>query len=344
MQDSPAITTNWAEYSTPTLVPKYIANRYDDKGGNRFYYFRDESGELKVAAGITTWLGNVMPESKFITDWKLKWGNDWKHVLNITADYGTSMHACFAYMMKGEPIPAELIDLAHEQTKAIQRYEKSTPSNMIEKNIISFQKFMEDFKLKPLLIEALLVCRSNSGQYYCLTQDLLAEISVETKEKVEVESGVYVRGKNKGKPKITSKVQKTVKKEIVCIDFKSNSSDKDKKSFFDSHLYQLLGTKKAVLQNFGIKVDRIYNWSPNSWRSSVGDYTLHEWKPTPQDEEIFELYETLAAKLGFFTPRGKVEVFKDWQPNIKSSEMYEQREYLEHIRKMQEEYDLLTNP
>lgn len=335
MSNNPAITTDWADYHSPELVPKYIVNRYDDKGNNRFYYFRDEQGQLQAAAGITTWLSQVMPESKFLTDWKLKWGKDWQHVLNLTSEYGTTMHACFAYMMKKEKIPAELINLAYDQTKALQRYDKTIPSNMIDKNIISFQRFMQEFKLKPLLIEALLVCRSDSGHFYCLTQDLLAEIEVETKEKTEVQEGHYMKGKNKGQPKMVTKIKRTQKTETVCIDFKSNPFDKDKKSFFDSHLYQLIGTKKAVMQNFGIKVDRLYNWSPNSWRSTVGDYTLHEWKPDQNDTDLFNIYELLATKRGLFTPKGKIEVFKDWEPGIKAEEMYESREYLEHIKKLE---------
>ena len=67
--------TDFAEYNPKNLVPKTgrIPKRFDDKGGNRFYYFI-ENGEVKIAAGITTWLKAVEPESKYLTDWKLKWG------------------------------------------------------------------------------------------------------------------------------------------------------------------------------------------------------------------------------------------------------------------------------
>lgn len=327
---------NWTEHNPAALTPKHIANRYD-KDGNRFYYFRDESGQLQSAAGITTWLGQVMPESTFITDWKLKWGKDWNIVLNLTADYGTTMHACFAHMMKSEPIPAELIEVARDYIRKLQKYDKSIPERMIEKNIISFQRFMEDFKLKPLLIEAILICRSDSGQFYAMTIDLLAEIEVETKVKTEVQEGHWMRGAKKGQPKMVTKTETSRKTETVCIDFKSNWSNKDKKSFFDAHLYQLIGARKAVFQNFAIKVDRIYNWSPAAWKTNIGDYTLYEWNPEPKDQDIFNLYELLAAKRGLFTPKGKIEIFKDWTPEIKSSEMYESREYLEHIKKMETE-------
>lgn len=332
MSESRTITTQWSEYNPTGLIPKFIANRYDDKRGNRFYYFRD-NGVLKAAAGITTWLSQVMPESSFLTDWKIKWGKDWRTILDLTSDYGTTMHTCAAYMLKKEPIQPELILLAHEQTKRLQKYDKSIPSNMIEKNIISFQKFLEDFTLKPLLIEAVLICECNGG-YYAMTQDLLAEIEVETKVKTEVQDGFYLRGANKGKPKMVTKTEITKAREIVCIDMKSNPFNKDKKGLFDSHLYQLIGTKKAVKQNFGIEVNKIFNWSPNSWKSDVGSYTLHEWKVTDYHEKKFRWLEQGALLDGLFTPNGKIEVFRDWEPGIKSSEMYQSREYLEHINSM----------
>jgi len=191
----------WSEYNPTALVPKYIANRYDDKS-NRFYYFRDENKQLRSAAGITSWLSQIMPESPFLTDWKLKYGKDWRTVLNLTSEYGTALHACIGYMIKGELIPSELIGVARDKIIELQTYDKTIPTNMIEKNIISFKKFMEDYKMKPLLVEAVLICRANTGDFYAMTQDLLAEIEVETKEKTEVQEGHYMKGKNKGQPKM----------------------------------------------------------------------------------------------------------------------------------------------
>ena len=332
------ITSEWAEFNPSLLVPKIHVSRFDDKGNNRFYFFTDENGEVQTAAGITTWLGKVMPESKFLTDWKLKFGKDWETVLNLTADYGTHLHACIASMMINRKSPdAETIEHGRNIIKALRKFDRSIPTNMIEKNIISFKKFQEDYNLEPLLIEALLVYRMPNGLFYCMTADLLAKITYARRWKEEVCVGEYVKGEKKGQPKYENQERSEVVTEVVSIDFKSNPFDKEEKSFFDSHKFQLIATKRAVFQNFGIKVDRLFNWSPNSWKSEskIGSYNLHEWKVTDRDELILTKYEELASMLGFFTPSGKVEDIDLSKED--SSEMYKTYTYSEYVKKLSDE-------
>lgn len=322
----------WVEYNPTELVPKFTANRFDDKRSNRFYYFLNENKERVPAAGITTWLSKVIPESSFLTDWKIKWGKDWLHVLNLTADYGTMLHACYGHIMITRTHPSkEMIDACKSLIKDLQRYDKSIGEDMIEKNLICFFRFMEDYNLKPLLIEAKLIVQACTGVYYALTQDLLAEADVPVKNKVMVEDGVYVKGDKKGQPKMKEVTEITHVKKVIAFDWKSNPFDKDKKSFFDSHLYQLIGTKKAVYQNFGIVVDEICNWSPNNWKTDVGDYTVHTWKPTTQDHELFELYERVATLKGAFSPSGTIKVYEDYKEGMKAVDMVKHFEYLEYL-------------
>lgn len=342
MEISP-ITSKWAEYNPCEFVPKYTVNRYDDSRGNRFYYFTDDFEQTHCAAGITTWLGKVMPESPFITDWKIKFGDKWRTVLQLTADYGTMMHVCFGHMMiQNEHPPEEYINEAKSILQQLNKFDKNYVTKTIDDNIVSFQRFRDEYNLRPLLVEALLVCKSVNGDYYCLTQDLLAEIDNTIKTKVEYQDGVYSKGKNKGEPRMVTDTQTETRTEVVCIDFKSNSAAKDKKTFFDSNKYQLMGTAKAVEQNFGVKVDRLFNFSPNNWRSDVGDYTFFEWKLTERDHEIFNLYEVLASKLGAFTPSGNIGVYNKFKNGMKFTEMYEKYDYLEFVGKMNEQKSLMS--
>lgn len=327
------INSKWAEFNPTELIPKHLVNRYDDKKKSRFYYFKDEQGEYQSAAGITSWLSNVMPESSFLTDWKIKWGADWKTLLNLTAEYGTIMHACFGHMMQFNSHPDQhYIDSAKDILKELRRFDSACSDNMIEKNIISFQKFREDYNLKPLLIEAMLICLASTGAYYALTLDLLAEIEYERKEKTEVQDGFYVKGDKKGQPKFVTETTGVPVKEIISLDFKSNPFNKDKKTFFDAHKFQLLGTSRAVWQNFGIKVDKVYNWSPNNWKTNTGDYTMHEWKLTPQDFELMDCYEKLASLSGAFKPSGSIQVFAKWAPGVKAEEMIKNYPYLDFVK------------
>jgi len=219
----------------------------------------------------------------------------------------------------------------------IRKFDRSVPTNMIQKNLISFRKFQEDYKVSPLLIEALLVYDMGNETYYCMTVDLLAEVTYEKKWKEEVQVGEFVRGDKKGQPKYENQERSEVVTETVCIDFKSNPFDKEDKSFFDSHKYQLIAAKKAVMQNFDINPVRLMNWSPKSWKgeSKLGAYTLHEWKVTNNDYEVFSIYEQLSSRLGHFIPSGMVE---DINLNKeRASEMYRTFSYTEYVESLSNE-------
>ena len=329
------ITSEFAEYNPSMMVPKIQASRFDDKGGNRFYFFNDGT-ETRSAIGITTMLGKVMPESIWLLEWKLKYGRDWQEVLNLTADYGTSMHACVAHMLiHNEMPPIAMIDESKRYIKQLQRFEKNIPTNMIEKNLISFRKFQEDYKIAPMLIEALLVYKTQEGEYYCMTQDLLCKVSYTKKWKELEQIGVYVKGDKKGQPKYEN-VEKTEEvTETWCVDFKSNPFNKADKGFYDSHLYQLIATKKAVKQNFGIVPTKVVNWSPLPWKSQekIGAYALKDWNVQDKDVEVLELYEKLAHRLNFFRPSGQVEQINLEAKSIDS--MYSNYSYIDYVRNLE---------
>jgi hypothetical protein len=325
--------SKFADYNPHNLRVKKELRRFDDKGGNRFYWYRGEDGTGHIMPGITTWIGAVMPESKFLTDWKIKWGKDWEKVLNASAEYGTVYHMCIEHILvHNEYPPQEMISKAREAISVLKSYDKSIPMSMIDKNLISFIKFKEDYGIEPILIEAKLVTRTSTGHEYALTLDLLCSVTFQEETVTEVEAGVISRGKNKGQTKYEKvKEVKTVKK-IALVDFKSNPFNKDSKGFFDSHKYQLMGAKAAIKQNFNSEVDILMNFTPNGWVSKVGDYTQKTWDVTDQDENIFNLYQRIAGATGVFNPKGNIEVFFPLGGDkVKFSDMYTKVSYQEHV-------------
>jgi hypothetical protein len=334
--NSEYIISDFAEYNPGLMVPKIHASRFDDKGGNRFYFFNDGT-ETRSAIGITTLLSKVMPESIWLLEWKLKYGKDWQEVLNLTAEYGTMMHACIAHMLiNREMPPVEMVDDAKRYIKQLQRFDRSIPSNMIEKNLISFRKFMEDYNIEPLLIEALLVYKTEEGEYYCMTEDLLCKANYTKKWKEMEQVGEYVKGEKKGQPKYENVEKSEEVSEIWCVDFKSNPFNKADKGFYDSHLYQLIATKKAVEQNFDITPSKILNWSPLPWKSKekLGAYTLKEWNIQQKDVEVLDLYEKLAHRLNFFRPSGQVEEINLQADSLEG--MYTNYSYIEYVSSLEE--------
>jgi hypothetical protein len=118
------------------------------------------------------------------------------------------------------------------------------------------------------------------------------------------------------------------------VDFKSNPFGKDNKSFFDSHLMQLLGTEKALAQNFGLKVDALYNWSPDGWKNKPS-YTFHKWNVKESDKKCFDIYENLASVKGLFRPHGNISVFNDkWSTENFDAELVTQYGYVEYVKEV----------
>jgi|688.fasta_scaffold309190_2 hypothetical protein len=334
------IVSDFAEHNPTNLVPKIKASRYDDKS-SRFYFFTDpHTGEKRSAIGITTLLSKVTPESPFLTEWKLKYGQNWKEVLNLTADYGTIMHIGAAHILQNKTMPEEaLFEQARAVIAKLQKFEKRTPSNMMEKNMISFAKFVKDYNVEPLLIEALLVYQTPDGEYYCLTEDILCSVSYTKKWKELEQVGEYVKGEKKGQPKYENVEKSEDVKEIWCVDMKSNYKNGSTRDFFEEHKFQLIATKRAVFQNFGIIADKVLDWAPLGWSSKekMGAYVLKEWNIDDKDIELLDIYERLAHLHGYFRPSGKIERFNMLAET--TEEMYQEYSYLEFVEKVMQEVE-----
>jgi hypothetical protein len=307
VETSPNVKDTWAEYADSALIPKYYINRFDDKKGNRFYYFQKDN-DVIIAAGSTTVFGLVSTERERINEWKNNHTN-WKHLLDISSEYGTKSH-----IMKGNIMFKKGVDnnLLQEMVKLI--VDNDGRYNTPTKDILAFMKFQEDFQLTPLLIEASLAWQDpTTGQWLAQTIDLLARMTVTVKTKTQVEDGVYQRGDKKGQPKFKDEVTEERIEKILLIDFKSNFFEKDKKNFFEVHQMQLMAGKLAVEQNFDIKVDDIYNFAENSWRTTPS-YTFYKWEVGDKDWAIFNAYWKLAQAKGINQPQGNMlltEGFKD---------------------------------
>lgn len=308
----------WAVWASDQIEPPTIKIHREDSKGVRFYWWDD--GGIQTGAGITSLIGAVMPESKFLTDWKLKYGNKWEQVFSDTAEYGTLMHTAFLSLMARLDI-APLMDAMREiSIRNGQSYDQP------EKNIYSFLKFAEDYKVNPLIFEGQILDKFNGGNY-CMTIDLLCEATVIEKTKLTTPDGVYSRGVNKGQPRFIEETIKTEKKIKMVVDFKSNYFEKEKKAFYDTHHYQLIAAKRAVKRNFNIDVERICNFAPNNWRTEPS-YTLHEWDTTDRDISLFNAYMELARLRGLFTPSGKKFISKGFE---KSSE-WAQLDYVDYVK------------
>ena len=321
--------TMWAKYSKLD-PPSVLLNRYDDTKGNRFYYYtvpQDGKFVTKTAIGITSLLSLTLPTSPFLTQWKLD-NTDHEEILKNASDYGTLYHICASEWIVNRSIPQETIDAAREiSIKAGMSY------NAIDKDILALVKWVEDYNVQYLLSEAMLLSEPVNGENYALTLDLVHTMDVtETKTEI-VQDGVYVRGDKKGQPKMVEvKTEEKVTK-VAITDFKSNFQEKEQKTFYESHLFQVIAGAKAVTHNYpNVKIDCLCNFSPVNWRSTP-NYNFKIWKPTEADYKLFDLYVEIGRIRGFFTPSGHIFMPPIFTKETKSTD-YSLLSYTEYVEQV----------
>lgn len=320
----PEINVNWCEWydADKITAPTYTLKRLDDNKGNRFYY---EPLPFDTRAGITSLMQRVLPPSYAIQEWQKKHGDKAGYMLDISSRYGTAGHILNKDWVVSRKMNEDEMNKCEKYCK-----EYGASEDMPHKDFVCFMKFCEDYKIKPLLCEAMLRCMFNN-EYYALTLDLLCEMTFieketkviqEEKTKKEfdlMEDGHYKSGKKKGMvrlkkvPRIVKySVPKevTVKKEstrLCLVDFKTNFFEKTEKDFYESHLFQLLAAKEAVKQNFDLDVDVLINYAPNSWRTEPG-YSAKKWQLKETDSPLFNNVLEQARLRGYFKPQGQIFV------------------------------------
>lgn len=320
---------NWCVYST-LPQPSTFVRRFDSKD-HRFYYWQipqDGKFVIQTGIGITSLLSMVMPESKPLTDWKVS-QPDYKETMNESAKYGTLIHSIIQSWLLEGMVPPEMMAEAEAVCEA-----NGVSTDLPHKDLLSWILFCEEYDVKPLLVEALLVSPPIEGNnHYCQAIDLLCELSVKETRVELVDEGEYKSGPRKGEKKVTEKKVEEKVRKIACLDWKSNFAGKETKSFYASHKYQLIAAKRAVEHNYpDIKVDMLLNFAPNGWRTKVS-YSLKQWNVTEKDEALFDNYIKTGLLSGFFTPSGQIFVPPIFTKDTKSTD-FSLLSYVEYVEKV----------
>jgi hypothetical protein len=323
----------WAQFNIEKLIPQYDVRRYDDSRGTRFYYFMKD-GEVKIASGVTSVFGLVSTERRAIEQWKEN-NEDWKNLLNVSSEFGTLEHAVFGDIMLGKGVDSEKL----QQMQKLA-YENGSSYDMASKDVLSFLKFHEDYNLTPLIIEGILLWYDEiEDEYLAMTIDLLAKLTITTKVKKEVITGVYVRGAKAGQDKVETITEEVKEEKIVLIDFKSNFFEKDRKQFYEAHKMQLIAARLAVEQNFNIKVDSLWNFAPgNTWRTNP-DYTFKEQNISDDDILTFNAYWNLIIAKNLNKPSGKILVTGEFKTST-DFKWLSYEEYVKEVLMVREEAPL----
>ena len=204
-------------------------------GNERFYYVPNEYGEPKIYPSVTTVISKTLIQSPYLIQWVAEKGiEEAEKYKKIRASYGTFMHAEFESI---------LINFSYNFDTLKDRLKlyidvNRLPDDFIyyeqelKKDILSFIQFVKDYDVKPLFIE---VGMKSDLMGVAGLIDLVANI------------------------KISPNKDKRIN---VIVDFKSG-----KKGFYESNIIQLGLYERLFKENFpDIKIDKLYNFSPNDWR------------------------------------------------------------------------------
>jgi hypothetical protein len=320
---NPHLSKSWAEYSAKDFIPKYIVHRFDDKGDNRFYFFL-YNGNVEIGSGITGPMGAVSTEREGINRWKDAHPN-WRHLFNVSAEFGTLEHILAGGIFLGNGVNQFTLD----SMKKIA-IDNNQSGDMPIKDALAFLKFKEDYDIEPLIVEGQLAWQDPiSGQWLTLTIDLLAKMRCQEAVKTMVQDGFWSRGEKKGEPKMVEQKTTVIKERILVGDIKSNFFEKEDKSYYETHIMQLIAGTRAVEQNFGIKVDGVFNLSPKAWVTTPS-YTFKEHNITPSMNELFDIYWKLIVHKGLNVPTGNFITTEGFK-NSSDFKLTSYREYAEQI-------------
>lgn len=263
------------EFLSETMErPKNFIRRFS-KNGKRFYFKIGENNIPKIYSSATTLIKDGYAEDTiFLEEWRNKLvakGINPSDELAYLATRGTLLHILAGDYIQHKEINFNLdtyFKENHPDALLEPFYNKviEKDSLWLQKGIMAFAVFCEDYKVKPLAIE-LILC---SDKYSVASPiDLICEMEI-TEDAWEDTGEVFKSGPRKGEPKPPKKV-KVSRRVVAIVDLKSSEN-----GFQDKHFFQLQLYKRILKENYpNLEVERLYNWSPKAWRTEPS-YNLKE--------------------------------------------------------------------
>ncbi len=238
--------------SDALIEPNYKLYQLNSNKG-RYYYRYDDDGEPEFYPSVTTILGSTLPKSPWLINWIAQKGVEEAERYKMErASYGTFMHAQFEKLLIERRYDLDM--LKSELKSYIER--KELPSDFIyyeeelKKDILAFAQFISDYDVKPWAVEISLV---HQELRYAGMIDLVCTMK---------------------------KSPKSEDTQLAIIDFKSGRNGFSEEAEIQLHMY-----RELFANNFGVTIEKVYNFAPKDWRKSP-TYTLKDQSDSPNQEKI----------------------------------------------------------
>jgi len=245
-------------------------------------HYRNEAGE--TFKSITTFLSQTMPPNKFLNTWRENKIEELGSVdaayefVQSTADYGTGLHIAVAdFCRNGFVDWVEFETFVYEYLMSVGFTNSTLHSAARElvNDFASMLAFVHQYEVKILAVE--IPVFSSDG--FVTLVDLVVEMNaLNYTDKTPADKRQRIR---------------------AIVNLKSG-----KKGFFESHVFQLIGERRAFNETYsqtcGFQIEEVFNLAPSDWRKEPTFKLARQTKPIVErglDEE-FDLYVQVGKKKG----------------------------------------------
>ncbi len=248
---------------------------------------------------------------KWKADMRLK-GKDVDQVFEDSAKRGTICHVLCDYLLKGSVFTKDKFE---EETRKIILTEKlmskydfariyNEYSEFIYSFVWHFARWCKEVNLTPIATELVV-----HNEEYAIASpiDILAEIDVPTKVRLEVPTGEFYKrdckGGKAGDPKMVEKTLEIPVRKTAIIDLKTSSGT------YDSHMYQLLFCQEMLAKTYGIEVDSLLNFYSKDDKASAGAVKI--WDISEDHKAEFDILKASIKQTTEKKFRNGIKIFNE---------------------------------
>lgn len=227
--------------------------------GNSRYYYTYHRGRIKFYVSATTICKFVIPENKYLTQWKME-TPDHEQVASLAAHYGNVMHH---HQQKYVMEQTWSMDKAITWMQKYIEREKLNPDLIHEwkdklvQDMLGFAEFCSDVDFHPIAVEYPIIDKTYAAGGRI---DLIGDMTIKEKGYF---GETYTSGTKAGMPKETYKDIRV----RAMVDQKSG-----RKAFYENYPIQLAIYKRMWNGYFKDRypLERVYNYGAKDWESVPG--------------------------------------------------------------------------
>lgn len=263
-------------------------------GGGRHY----QRGNGGVYKSLTTTLAAVMPPSEQLETWRDAMVDQLgstalaDQYVEYTAEYGTLLHIAVAdfvrdgnmdWYAKKMWFAAQLSEIGLKD-KAL-----NAATNEMVKDLAAMVQFFYDYRVEVIAVELPVFLDCGVATLV----DLVCRMDNKANDQTPIE---------------------TANRHNAIINLKSG-----KKGFFDTHVLQLEGERRAFNETYsklvGYEIQEVYNLAPTAWRGTPKYKIKNQTKAANKKSRLFSLFLEVANELGVLSmPQTKYEIMAGITP------------------------------